>query len=171
MLKFEKVSLAQWRKDAAKLKFHTSWDNLTEEEQSFVDNAYNSIKLPTRATAKSAGYDFFLPYDVSFTGGYQTIPTGIRFIADDPKVVLQLYPRSGLGFKYGSYLANTVGIIDADYADSDNEGHIMLKMNAETPLVLEAGKGIMQGILQYYLIIDDDEAFASRNGGFGSTGA
>ena len=41
--------------------------------------------------------------------------------------VLAIFPRSGLGFKYRLQLNNTVGIIDSDYFNSDNEGHILLK--------------------------------------------
>ena len=51
------------------------------------------------------------------------IPTGIRvFIEFD--WVLNIFPRSGLGFKFRLQMNNTVGIIDSDYFYSDNEGHI-----------------------------------------------
>ena len=51
------------------------------------------------------------------------IPTGIRArIRED--YVLMLYPRSSLGFKYRLQLNNTVGVIDADYYNATNEGHI-----------------------------------------------
>ena len=43
-------------------------------------------------------------------------------------VGLFLFPRSGQGFKYRFALANTVGIIDSDYMNADNEGHIMVKL-------------------------------------------
>ena len=38
--------------------------------------------------------------------------------------VLKCYPRSGLGFKFRLQLNITVGIIDCDYYNSDNEGLI-----------------------------------------------
>ena len=43
-------------------------------------------------------------------------------------VVLLIVPRSGLGFKYRLSLMNTVGVIDSDYSDADNYGHIMIKI-------------------------------------------
>ena len=46
--------------------------------------------------------------------------------------VLQCYPRSGLGFKFRLQLNNTVGIIDSDYYNSDNEGHIFAKITNDT---------------------------------------
>lgn len=42
--------------------------------------------------------------------------------------MLQLFPRSSLGFTYRLQFNNTVGIIDSDYFESDNEGHIFIKM-------------------------------------------
>ncbi|MCB6314277.1 hypothetical protein LI253_18730, partial [Gordonibacter pamelaeae] len=55
------------------------------------------------------------------------IPTGIRVSINDGWV-LAIFPRSGLGFKYRLQLNNTVGIIDSDYFNSDNEGHIFIKI-------------------------------------------
>ena len=83
------------------------------------------------------------------------------------------YPRSGLGFKYRLQLNNTVGIIDSDYYDSDNEGHIFAKLTndsrEEQSISLQAGDGFMQGIFVEYGLTVDDEAAGVRNGGFGST--
>ena len=100
------------------------------------------------------------------------IPTGIRVkIAEG--WVLKLYPRSGLGFKYRLQLNNTVGIIDSDYYNSDNEGHIFIKVtndsNEGKTLTLQPGEGFAQGIFVEYGITVDDEADGVRNGGFGST--
>ena len=136
------------------------------------ENAYDNIKLPVRATAGSAGYDFFAPVTLSVpAGGTVKVPTGIRCRMDNDRF-LAIFPRSGLGFKYRLALDNTVGIIDADYYGADNEGHIMIKMtnNGTRDLVVEAGKGFAQGIFLNYCLTDDDSASSSRTGGFGSTG-
>jgi len=143
-----------------------------------VDEAnqiYNEIKLPVRATKGSAGYDFKIPVSLTLKPGETSkIPTGIRAkIADG--FVLMVFPRSGLGFKYRLQLNNTVGIIDADYFDSDNEGHIFIKItndsNENKTLELGAGDGFAQGIFIPFGITEDDNCEALRNGGFGSTGA
>lgn len=136
------------------------------------ENAYDNIKMPVRATAGSAGYDFFAPVTLSVrAGGTVKVPTGIRCRMDNDRF-LAIFPRSGLGFKYRLALDNTVGIIDADYYCADNEGHIMIKMtnNGTRDLVVEAGKGFAQGIFLNYCLTDDDSASSSRTGGFGSTG-
>lgn len=162
---FEKISFEQFMRDYS--------GNLQDDEQS-IQRAYDRIKLPARATKGSAGYDFFLPYDLELKPGDTVrIPTGVR-VRIDENFVLKLYPRSGLGFKYKLYLDNTVGIIDSDYYFSDNEGHIQAKITNGTlegrTLSLPAGSGFMQGIFVEFGITVDDSASAVRNGGFGSTG-
>ena len=67
-------------------------------------------------------------------------------------------------------LSNTVGIIDSDYFYSDNEGHILVKIeNGEKPLEIAAGKAFCQGVFVAFGITYDDEVDSVRNGGFGST--
>ncbi len=130
-----------------------------------------NLQLPKRATKGSAGYDFFAPYDIQLKPNeIATIPTGVRAYMREGEV-LKIYPRSGLGFKYFTRLANSVGIIDQDYFFSDNEGHIFIKMRNEgdKTLVIKQGEAIAQGIFEVYLIADDDSATGVRNGGFGST--
>ena len=85
---------------------------------------------------------------------------------------LGIYIRSSLGFKYQIGLANTTGIIDADYYNSDNEGHIMVKLINRGNKKFSANKGdkIVQGIFLPYGITVDDNSEGVRNGGFGSTG-
>ena len=148
-------------------------------EESFIldggtKDSDGKIKLPERATAGSAGYDFFTP--VSFTlkpGETIKIPTGIRAEINEGWV-LNIYPRSGLGFKYRLQLNNTVGIIDSDYFFSDNEGHIQIKLTNDSKegkiLSLEEGQAFCQGVFTEYGITFDDDATDKRNGGFGSTG-
>lgn len=163
--KFEKVSFEQFKKD---------WvDTFGIDNTSNIEDVYNSIQLPTRATKYSAGYDFKSP--VTFTlNPSETIkiPTGIRVMIDE-SWMLQLYPRSGLGFKYRLQLNNTVGIVDSDYFYSSNEGHIFAKItndsNEDKTLEINQGDGFMQGIFVEYGITVDDEADGIRDGGMGST--
>lgn len=138
-----------------------------------VEDMYESLSLPKRATKGSAGYDFFAPFSFSLPPNTTIkIPTGIR-VKMDEEWVLSLFPRSGLGFKFRLQMNNTVGIIDSDYYYSDNEGHIFIKMtnasNEEKTVEVKAGDGFAQGIFLQYGITIDDEAQGIRNGGFGST--
>ena len=164
---FEKVSFGQFLKD-----YSDTFDYCKSKEE--IKKIWDDIKLPTRATAGSAGYDFVTPIDFTLEAGKTIkIPTGIRCRIDEGWV-LKLYPRSGLGFKYRMQLNNTVGVIDSDYYTSDNEGHIFVKITNDTNenniVVLKKGNGFIQGIFVPYGITTDDEANCVRNGGFGSTG-
>ena len=162
---FYKVSFAQFQEG-----FVDSFGSTEEQE---LQKIYDNIKLPKRATAGSAGYDFYAPVSITLEPGKTIkIPTGIR-VEMESDWVLKCYPRSGLGFKYRLQLNNTVGIIDSDYFYSDNEGHIFAKLtndtNEERTVEIAAGTGFMQGIFVEYEITMDDNATAVRNGGFVST--
>ena len=132
---------------------------------------YAELSLPRRATAGSAGYDFFAPIEIRLEQGQTAkIPTGIR-VKIDEGWVLKVYPRSSLGFKYRLRLDNTVGIIDSDYYYADNEGHIFIKITncGDKPLIIEKGNAFAQGVFVEYGITVDDDARSLRTGGFGST--
>lgn len=132
---------------------------------------YDDIILPARATKGSAGYDFFAPFSFSLSENETIkIPTGIRVYIKDGWL-MQLFPRSSLGFKYRLTLNNTVGIIDSDYFHAENEGHIFIKLTncGDTPLTIEKGSAFAQGIFTEFGITTDDSADKIRTGGFGST--
>lgn len=143
----------------------------SEYIKSAPETNYEKIKLPARATAGSAGYDFFAPEKITLAPGETVkVPTGIR-VKIDEGWVLKIYPRSSLGFKYRLILDNTVGIIDSDYYNADNEGHIFIKMTnlGEKTLTVEEGNAFAQGVFVEYGVTYDDECTASRTGGLGST--
>ena len=86
-----------------------------------------------------------------------------------------IVPRSGLGFKHYVRLANTAGVIDANY-----QGEIMIKIRNEStnkPLEIERGDRLCQMIFQPYLtnvkfdLVDEFSRDSSRGeNGFGSSG-
>lgn len=154
---FEKVSFEEWK-------------NRVDE---YNIEKYNNIKLPVRATIGSAGYDFFAPFSFNLSPKQTIIiPTGIRCKIEEGWF-LMCAPRSGLGFKYRLQLDNTIGIIDSDYYNSDNEGHIMIKITNDTyhnkTLEISVGESFAQGIFLPYGITQNDMVTDIRNGGFGST--
>lgn len=156
--KFEKISLKQFVLD-------------TEEFKTNIEAAYESIILPKRATLHSAGYDFASPFDFTLNPDESiVIPTGIRAKIDDD-YVLCIFPRSSLGFKYQIALCNTVGIIDSDYYEAENEGHIKIKIinNSNKVFSLKSGERFAQGILFNFGITVDDDVVDKRTGGIGST--
>lgn len=169
--KFEKVSYEEFK--SAWLKFYSSDEDIIKE-------IYDNIKLPVRSTKRSSGYDFHFPglLPITFNKGISiTIPTGIRCVFFEDGYDLSLHPRSGMGFKYRLHLDNTVGIIDNDYFESDNEGHIMIRVSCDPrgkePVTIKPGDKFAQGIIRdFYLAEGDDEVEKKdRNGGMGSTDA
>ena len=113
--KFEKVSYEQFYKDfidAFNMYETKELEDGTIEVidlEDIVRKVYNSIKLPKRATVGSAGYDFFVPIDLNIVPLTTVkVPTGIR-CKMKRRYVLQIYPRSSLGFKYRLQLDNSVG--------------------------------------------------------------
>lgn len=171
--KFEKVSYKQFKKDWVKA-FGVKYKDLSDEMiENIVKECYDNIELPKRATTGSAAYDFFLPFNITIgVDESVNIPTGIRCKMKDGWV-LNLYPRSGHGFKYGVRLANSVGVVDSDYFYSDNEGHIHVKLVNESILAkeirLEYDDAFCQGMFVPFGITEDDNVTEKRNGGFGST--
>lgn len=89
-------------------------------------------------------------------------------------MALKLYNRSSNAKKKGIFLANGVGIVDADYyGNIDNDGEIgfMFYNFTNEDTVIEAGDKLGQGIFEkYYTVTNEEEITAERAGGFGSTG-
>ena len=163
--KFYKVSFEQFQADWA--------DTFPDTPAERIREIYEDIRLPRRATSGSAGYDFFTPVAVNLKPGETLkIPTGVRAQMEEGWV-LQIFPRSSLGFKFRLQLNNTVGIIDSDYFESDNEGHIFIKMMNDSTegktVQIRKGDGFAQGIFLPFGICEDDDVQKQRNGGFGST--
>ena len=134
--------------------------------------ALAEIPLPKRSTRDSAGYDFISPVETVIpAGGKTVIPTGIRCEMQNGWV-LMIFPRSGLGFRHQIRLSNTVGIIDGDYAYAENEGHILISLRNPMNQDLLIGKGdrFCQGVFLPYGLAEEENEFAERTGGLGSTG-
>ena len=164
--KFEKVSYEQFKADII--------DTYGEMPENEIQDIYDNIKLPKRATKGSAGYDFFSPITYEIPVGVSAkIPTGIRVRVDNGWV-LKIYPRSSFGFKYRMQVDNTVGIIDSDYYNAKNEGHIFIKVSCDshdidTMLKINDGEAFVQGIFVSFGITEDDDVNQERTGGIGST--
>lgn len=131
-------------------------------------------RLPERSTKSSGGYDFFNPEEtVIDSHEIKIIKTGIK--AKFPNdFVLKLYNRSSNPKKKGVFLANGVGVVDADYyGNPDNDGEIgfMFYNFKDEPVVFYTGDKLGQGIFEkYYTVSNEEEITSERTGGFGSTG-
>lgn len=130
------------------------------------------IKLPTRASEHSAGYDFYSPVDITIQ------PNEAVMIWTDVKAhmyydnALFIIPRSSMG-KQPVMIANTVGLIDSDYySNESNDGNIGFRLLnlGSTPYEIKVGDRIGQGVFIKYGTIKDDVTTTKREGGFGHSG-
>lgn len=148
------------------------------------ERIYKDAKLPTRKTARSAGYDMYCYKDTEIPPAYSLkdgqvrislIPTlvslGVKAKLESDRFLLMI-PRSSL-CKRNLTLGNTVGVIDADYfGNKTNDGEIFAAVInfGDESVVLKAGERIVQGIISSYDKVDYDDTIDERAGGFGSTG-
>ena len=100
------------------------------------------------------------------------VPTGLKaYMLDDE--YLQIVNRSSNPLKRRVILPNSLGIIDKDYYNNDNnEGHIYVQLQnyGVKDVVIKKGDRIAQGIFTKYLLTDDViGGISERVGGFGSS--
>ena len=139
----------------------------------YVHLPSSEFPLPSRATEKSAGYDFYLPMDIVVRPEEPVfVKLGVK-VKLPHDMVLKLYIRSSLSKKM--FLLNAVGIIDADYYNNaDNMGEIGAMLQAwpgQEPINLQKGDRVVQGLLMHYSTVDVDiPRMVTRTGGYGSTG-
>lgn len=120
------------------------------------------------------GYTKENPSEVEVTEITPTVVhTGIKVKMENDEV-FELYDRSSNPKKLGLVLANSVGVVDADYYGcEDNDGEIMFSFyNFKlTDTKLKAGDKIGQGVFKKFLKADYgcEYSDAVRTGGIGST--
>jgi dUTP pyrophosphatase len=132
-------------------------------------------QLPAYATPGSAGLDLRACLDAPITlapNAWQLVGTGIAIHLADPGYAALILPRSGLGHKHGIVLGNLVGLIDSDY-----QGPLMVSCwnRGSAPFTIEPFERVAQMVIvpvvqAAFRRVDDFEASARGEGGFGSTG-
>ena len=131
------------------------------------------IQLPKRGDAKSAGYDFYSPCDITLQPGEKILLfSDVKAYMQDDEV-LMLYVRSSIGIKKGLVLSNGTGIIDSSfYNNPSNNGNIGIALHNTTDKIVEIKQGerVIQGIFMKYLVADEDNVIhQDRVGGIGSS--
>jgi len=149
-----------------------------------IKKTHPNAKTPTYGTEHAGCFDL---YALSVNGshhlgsnvheGYPVVcETGVAFEIPAGQVML-VFSRSGHGFIFDTRLANSVGVIDADY-----RGSVKVKLtcdidtaDAMPPLFVRPGDRVAQAIILPYEKVEFIEAdeltdTARGTGGFGSTG-
>ena len=130
---------------------------------------------PHYATPGSAGLDLRACVDAPLEiapGQTTLVRTGMAIHLADPGLAAMILPRSGLGHKHGIVLGNLVGLIDSDY-----QGELMVSVwnRGQEKFTLNPLERIAQLVVVPVLqvgfnVVEDFDASARGEGGFGSTG-
>lgn len=128
--------------------------------------------IPKYETEQSAAMDLTIIEDISINPGEQALlRTGLGFgIPEDH--VMTIFPRSSTYKKFGILFANSVGIIDADYAGTNDEVCIVAFNPGTQPVTIKAGSRVAQFMIlprPRIRLIEGPPETVNR-GGFGSTG-
>lgn len=131
-------------------------------------------KLPTYATAQSAGADLYVCLEEPVTlqpGETKFLPTGLAVAVPQGYAGL-VFARSGMACKRGLAPANKVGVIDSDYR---GEVNVVLHNHGPEPQTILNGDRVAQLVLVPVLtpepeLVGELEETGRGAGGFGSTG-
>ncbi|MBN2713793.1 MAG: dUTP diphosphatase [Planctomycetes bacterium] len=138
------------------------------------DPGTEDIELPAYQSDGASGMDVRAAVDEDITlhpGDIKLIPSGLR-LAVPVGYEVQVRPRSGLALKHGLTVPNTPGTIDADYRGPVG---IILGNVSREPFTISRGDRIAQLVVQKVIhakveIVEDLDATARGDGGFGSSG-
>lgn len=140
-----------------------------------VKLTHPDVQVPEYATAGAAGMDLRANIDTPIVvngGDTALIPSGVCFNMKSPKMAGIVLPRSGLGYKHGIIMANTVGLIDSDY---QGEVKIAIWNRSNTAYTIMPQDRIAQIMfmpidLVDLKVVDSFEPSPRGANGFGSTG-
>lgn len=177
MIKFEKVKRfadADFNLPVRKTRNSAGYDFEVAEDiviPTWTSHLIELGKVNTTVTEPPVPLDILASWTKSTKAKPTLVSTGVKCHLEEG-YYLELSVRSSTPLKYWIILANSVGIIDADYCDNpDNEGEIFFQVINMSPYPIQLHKGdiIGQGIIKRYEVTDDDKAIGERQGGFGST--
>jgi len=139
-----------------------------------IAKLHPDAQIPQYQTPGSAGFDFVSVERVELKPGeWRGIATGLAIELPEG-YELQVRPRSGLALKKGVSVLNSPGTIDSDYR---GEIKVILINFGQTPVILEKGERIAQGVIapvvqaQFGEVEVEELTPTQRgSGGFGSTG-
>ena len=176
MIKFEKVSrfaAADFNLPVRKTKSSAGYDFEVAEDIVIPTHTHQLLDMAKFSPQPVEAYTLeeMAKLTKSTKAKPTLVSTGVKCHLE-PGYYLELSVRSSTPLKHWLILANSVGIIDADYCDNpDNEGEIFFQLINLSPYPIQLRKGdiVGQGIIKRYHVTDDDAAKGERTGGFGST--
>lgn len=129
--------------------------------------------MPTKSRIETAGFDIYMPESGEVKPG-EVKPVGLGFAAEiPPGNVGLIFPRSGVGAKYGVELFNTCGVIDCDYR-GEWIAALHLK-DSQYPYRWDVGDRLLQFLVipiaaVSLTLVNELNDTTRGKGGFGSSG-
>lgn len=133
----------------------------------------SEIPLPEYKTAGAAAFDFHARREIVIPPheiGYVPLNVALEVPKD---CFLMLVARSST-HKRGLWMANGIGVIDADFSGNEDEIRAAYYNFTDTSVTIEKGERIAQGVIMKRDIVTWHEVENMENktrGGFGTTGA
>ncbi len=175
------ASPSKIRADAARPLYRKSpmrYDASMRCEIKILDDRLRAWGFPSRGSKLSAGIDVFAcingPLSLPIGAPPSKVSAGFALLIADARWAAMIYARSGQAHNRGLVLANSVGVVDADY-----QGEIFLSLVNRGPhsvIEVEPGERIAQLVFTRvehpeFVFVDEFSVASARGaGGFGSTG-
>jgi dUTP pyrophosphatase len=131
------------------------------------------VPVPAYAHPGDAGADLVTTSDVTIEPGERAVVgTGIAIALPEGHAAF-VHPRSGLALRAGLSLVNSPGTIDAGYRGEIKL--VLINHDLRKPITLTRGERVAQLVVQRveqaaFREVDDLDATARAEGGYGSTG-
>jgi dUTP pyrophosphatase len=137
-----------------------------------VKKLRESVELPLYQTEGAAGFDLAASEPVTVEPkSLALVPTGLVFAVPDG-YFLGIFARSSTP-KKGLFVANGVGILDADYCGPKDEAKILVYNYTDQPINIAINDRLAQGVIlpaaKAMFVELEHEDDAQSRGGFGST--
>ncbi len=133
----------------------------------------STLPLPQYATHGAVGFDIVTRETTIVEPGKIALVPGNVVVKVPEGYMLLIVPRSSMPRKKGLVCPHSIGVIDQDYHGDADELLVQVQNITDTPVTVERGERIAQGIFVKVEQAAWDEVEshgAETRGGFGSTG-
>lgn len=132
-----------------------------------------SLPLPIYQTNGSVGFDLLTRKTTTIQPREIKLIPGNIILKVPKGYMLMIAPRSSTPKKCGVLMPHSVGILDQDYCGEEDEILIQIYNFKDTPIIIQSGERIAQGILvrvDRFEFEEIDKMSKKSRGGYGSTG-
>ena len=132
-----------------------------------------SLPLPQYQTSGAVGFDFVSRETVEIAPHSLGLVLGNVVVQTPKGYMLVVALRSSTPRKKNLIIPHGLGVIDQDYCGPDDEIKIQVYNVSDSPVVVERGERIAQGVFvraDQFEFEEVSEISAPSRGGFGSTG-